>query len=65
MVESKDRVLKRLFNTFVLWVSGWRRRKYLLYRQPIIRWRDPESSLWYDEEVALQLVTIRARDQIE
>ena len=65
MFESISHAMKRQFRAFMLRTSGWKQRKCLYYRKPVIQWQDPDSGLWYFEDVAMQMLTVNARDQID
>ncbi len=62
MSKSSKGFVRQFINSFILWGSGWKRRRCGRGPQPIVEWCDPLSGLWHRQDAALRLVHIQARD---
>ncbi|MGH8583854.1 MAG: hypothetical protein ACREWG_13960 [Gammaproteobacteria bacterium] len=51
----------RWMRAFILWGSGWHRRRHMRGSSAAIEWQDPHSGLWYGDDAAIRLVRVQHR----
>ena len=64
MSNSADRSLDHFSKVFILWGSGWKRRKWKTNGKAFSQWRDPHSGLWYGKKAAMKILEAQALDQL-
>jgi hypothetical protein len=62
MAESSRRIVRQVWNSLILWGSGWKRRSCGRGTHPVVEWCDPLSGLWHRPDAALRLARVQARD---
>lgn len=58
---SIHKLLLRMARSFMLWGSGWKRRRFISCSRPVIEWQDPISGMWLHEDAALRVVRVQLR----
>ncbi len=58
-----ERKFDHFFKATMLWGHGWKRRRWMSQRVPVIQWQDPLTGLWYGKKTALKLLRVQLLDE--